>query len=136
MSCGPSLAVPSGPSLPSGHPATDLHGSLLAGFLSVKRTPDAPELALGDLGVELSGAYARVSQQLLDEPHVRAPLEKVRSEAVAKDVGGEGLGDSGPPPRSLARTCSRRELARSPPTRPSRRNRRAWPRYALRVWGA
>src|SRR5208282_3414069 len=41
---------------------------------------------LGQVGVDLRGAQARMAEQDLDDPDVHAPLEHVRGEAVTQRV--------------------------------------------------
>ena len=53
------------------------------------------EVPLGQVRVDLRGRDIRMTQHALDRAQVRAPLEQMRGEAVAKFMGRQVTGDPG-----------------------------------------
>src|SRR5208282_5710683 len=63
------------------------------GGLAQQRAKLVPQ-RLGQVGVDLRGAQARMAEQDLDDPDVHAPLEHVRGEAVTQRVRSRRAGGS------------------------------------------
>src|SRR4029453_12309047 len=85
---GPITRSPSSPGRPAGAPpARAPPGG--------GREVDLPQVLPGHQRIDLGGRHARVAEQLLDDPHVRAPLEQVGRERVPERVRADPLADAG-----------------------------------------